>query len=60
VDKPQPFDELVHELRDLLATISLWEQVLRATDDPEIRQQALDAIRDTARAAGALIAQIAK
>lgn len=42
--------ELAHELRKWLATIMLWEQILRRSDDPALRQQGLDAIRDCARA----------
>jgi signal transduction histidine kinase len=40
--------ELAHELRESLSTIMLWEQILRLSDDPALRQQAVDAIRDSA------------
>ena len=42
--------DLAHELRKWLATIMLWEQILRRTEDPALRDQGLDAIRDCARA----------
>jgi hypothetical protein len=37
--------EIAHELREQLCTILLWEQILRATDDRELRRQGLESIR---------------
>ena len=50
--------ELVHDLRDPLATIMLWEQILRATSDPDLRARALDVIRDCARTQAQLLDQL--
>jgi signal transduction histidine kinase len=51
---------LAHELREPLSTILLWEQILRASNDPAILGQALDAIRDAARAQDRVIARLAE
>ena len=48
-----------HDLGAPVATILLWEQVLRASNgDPEIQRQALDAIRDSAELHGRLLAEL--
>jgi signal transduction histidine kinase len=50
--------QLTHDLRDPLSTILMWEQVLRLTEDPAMRERALDAIRDSARAQAAIIDEL--
>ncbi len=51
--------KLAHQLRDPLSTIMLWEQLMRATDDPEVRARGLDAIRDCAQAQAQVIDELA-
>lgn len=50
---------LAHQLRDPLSTIMLWEQLMRLSDDPEVRSRGLDAIRDCALAQSQLIDELA-
>ncbi|MGE5185734.1 MAG: histidine kinase dimerization/phospho-acceptor domain-containing protein [Acidobacteriota bacterium] len=52
--------KLAHQLRDPLSTIMLWEQLMRTTDDPEVRARGLDAIRDCARAQSEVIDELAR
>jgi len=48
-----------HELRTPVATLMMWEQMLRAhADDPQLRSRALDAIRASAVAQSRLIADL--
>jgi hypothetical protein len=54
----QSISELAHELRESLSTIMLWEQILRASDDPHVRTQAIDAIRDCAYAQARVIDEL--
>jgi signal transduction histidine kinase len=50
---------IAHELRAPMASILLWEQVLRnPTIDSETRTQALDAIRDSAAGQAVLVADL--
>jgi signal transduction histidine kinase len=48
-------EQLVHELRESLTTILLWEQILRTSDDAAIRARAIDAIRESAHAQARLL-----
>ena len=52
--------KLAHQLRDPLSTIMLWEQLMRVTDDPEVRARGLDAIRDCAQAQAEVIDELAR
>lgn len=48
-----------HELRTPVATMLMWEQMLRAhADDPQLRARALDAIRASALAQSRLVADL--
>lgn len=47
--------QLAHELRGQVATLLLWESILRTAHDEELRQQALDAIRRSAQAQDMLV-----
>jgi hypothetical protein len=52
--------ELTHELRESLSTIMLWEQILRASSDPTVIAQALDAIHEAAHAQDRAIERFAE
>lgn len=55
----QLLSALSHDLRGPMGTILLWEQLLRdRMDDPDIRRQALDAIREAATMQSELIAEV--
>ena len=47
-----------HELRSPVTTMLLWEKILREQTDPIIRQQALDAIRQSALAQSRLVGDL--
>jgi signal transduction histidine kinase/ActR/RegA family two-component response regulator len=48
-----------HELRAPVATLMMWEKVLRDhADDPELRQRSLDAIRASAASQARLVADL--
>jgi CheY-like chemotaxis protein len=50
---------LCHELGAPVATILLWEQILRESNgDPDVQNQALDAIRESAEHHGRLLAEL--
>lgn len=55
----QSVSELAHELRESLSTIMLWEQILRVSDDAQVRAQAIDAIRECAKAQALVIDELA-
>jgi len=57
-DRWSSLAHLAHDLREPLATILMWEQILRLTDDPLLRAKALDAIRESAREQTALLDQL--
>ncbi len=50
--------KLAHELRDPLSTIMLWEQLMRLSDDPQLRARGLDAIRECAQAQARVIDEL--
>lgn len=50
--------KLAHDLREPLAAIMMWEQVMRASDDATVRARALEAIRDAAAAQALIIDRI--
>lgn len=49
---------LAHELRDPVATLLLWETILRDARDDQLRQQALDAIRRSAQTQESLVSSM--
>lgn len=57
--KDQLLMAVSHDLRAPLSTILLWERILRdRVDDPAVREQALDAIRESTKAQSDLIGDL--